>query len=105
MSRYHPAHEQYDEEEPIWERLHAEPIGFSAEEHTGAEQETFQPQINELSEQLVTQGRDDSEPIHERLFGIDLKAKQEELEKEKEKRELQDCTFKPEVGCRVRVFS
>ena len=36
--KYHPAHEVYDAEEPIWERLHAEPIGFSAEEPTGADQ-------------------------------------------------------------------
>ena len=94
--KYHPAHEVYDGNEKIWERLHEEQMGFSVEEPTGADQETFRPQINELSEQLVSNGRDDAEPIHERLFSIDLKKKQEEREKEKAKRELQNCTFKPE---------
>ena len=126
--KYHPAHETFAAEEPIWERLHAEPIGFSAEEPTGADQvgcscrgccnifrcifpravpfisrnginlqqETFQPQINELSEQIVSGARDDSEEIHERLFHIDLKEKERQREEEKAKRELAACTFKPE---------
>ena len=38
-----------------------------------------------------------SQTIHERLFSIDVKAKEREREEEKAKRELADCTFKPEV--------
>jgi hypothetical protein len=93
--KYHPAHEQYDDA-PIWDRLHEEPIGFSPEEPTGAEEETFQPQINEVSEKLTANGRDNTEEIHERLYNIDLKERDRKREEEKKKRELRDCTFKPE---------